>query len=117
MADKIPMEAVESSNIARLGYDAHKLILAIEFKAGSIYHLAGFEQFAWNELQAAASKGKAIAAILKSKRYEGDKMTGHCADCGALGWAGDRCEDCGCSDIAKDPYTPKGEKHGDKARA
>lgn len=95
MAEKIPTEAVASSNLAGIGYDAHKLILAIHFKNGDIWHYGSVPANVLEELYAALSKGTYYNDNIRAK-FPAEKMTGPCAKCGAKGWIGDTCADCGC---------------------
>jgi len=39
-AEKIPLQAFDSTNLAALGYNPAKSILAVQFKSGAIYHYA-----------------------------------------------------------------------------
>ena len=96
-AIRIPLELVESSAILAIGHDAPKLILAVQFKSGAIWHYATVERFVFNELRDALSIGQYFAANIKGK-YPAACMTGECAKCGARhGWIGDVCTDCGCA--------------------
>lgn len=104
---RIPLEDVESSSLAAIGYDVAKQILAVQFRSGVIYHYAGITLDTAIALYGADSRGSFYAHNIKGK-YEAEKMTGHCANCGALGWIGDRCEDCGTAD-----YTPDPRKEGE----
>jgi hypothetical protein len=115
-AIKIPLEPVVSSNLAAYGYDGPKQILAVEFKGGDIFHYAGVPLEVALAFLQAESKGSFYAQQIRGK-YQGQKMTGHCPACGALGWVGDRCEDCGTAEVAADPYTPKEHKHDESAAA
>ena len=101
-AAKIPLESITSSNLSAIGYDAEKRIAAVQFHNGHIYHYAGVSPETMLEWYGSASRGSYYGRQIRSK-YQGQKMTGHCPDCGALGWVGDRCTDCGCSDVAEDP--------------
>jgi hypothetical protein len=100
-ADKIPIEPVPSSSLAGLGYNRDKQIAAVEFQSGVIYHYAPFSEALFREWCAAPSLGKWYAEHVRGK-MAGQKMTGHCPKCGAQGWVGDACEDCGCAPYAED---------------
>lgn len=102
IAEKIALEPVESSSISALGYNGAKRIAAVEFKSGEIWHYASVGPDVMLEWYSAGSIGQFYAMNVKGK-YAAEKMTGHCPDCGALGWIGERCADCGCSDVAPDP--------------
>lgn len=102
-AEKIELEDVKrSSNLSGLGYNAAKSILAVRFKSGDIYHYATVPAAIAAQLYEAESMGRAYGEMIRGK-YTGQKMTGHCKDCGDLGWVGDRCADCGCSEYSEDP--------------
>ena len=97
-AIKIPREAVSSSNLASIGYDHVKKILAVEFKNGAIFHYAGVSLETVTAFYVAPSRGAYFSANIKGK-FSGQKMTGTCPKCGAVhGWIGDLCEDCGCAE-------------------
>lgn len=106
LAEKIPLVPVTSSNLAAIGYNPAKQILAVEFKSGAIFHYAGVTPALRMNLMAAESRGSFFAREIRGK-FQGEKMTGPCLDCGATGWIGERCEDCGCSTYQLEPYVPK----------
>lgn len=54
---KIPMKAVESSNIASIGYDAAKQKLAVGFKGGGLYTYNGVPAELYEEFLSAPSVG------------------------------------------------------------
>lgn len=111
MADKIPFEQVESSNIDGLGYDPERQILAVKFKSGTIFHHAPFTPEQALELYGAPSKGSYYAKNIKGGKVPGEKMTGTCPKCGgAPGWIGDTCTDCGTDVYAETPRA--GGQHG-----
>ena len=94
-AAKIQMEPVESSNLAALGYDPDKLILAVRFKHGDTYHYGSVTLDVMSEFYTALSKGQYFSLNIKGK-FPGQKMTGSCNQCGAKhGWIGETCADCG----------------------
>jgi hypothetical protein len=102
VAEKIPLEAVTSSNLAAIGYDPQKKILAVQFRSGAIFHYAGVSLETATAFYAAESKGKHFAHAIRGL-YQGEKMTGPCPKCGDTGWVGDRCEDCGCAAYVATP--------------
>lgn len=100
---KIPLEPVESSNIAAIGYDAARSILAVQFKGkGDIYHYAAVPVPVAQRLYGAPSIGRFYTDEIKGK-FTGQRMTGPCVKCGDTGWDGERCTDCGCADYAVPP--------------
>jgi hypothetical protein len=93
---KIALEAVEgSTSIAALGYDAARSILAVQFLTGEIYHFAGVSTDTALALYGAESRGGYFHTSIRG-RYWSERMTGPCPRCGASGWIGDLCTDCGC---------------------
>lgn len=95
-AIRIPLEAVESSSLAAIGYEPSRETLAVQFRSGEIYHYAGVSQATALELYNAPSRGAFYARAIKG-RYWGERMTGVCPTCGsAHGWIGELCSDCGC---------------------
>ena len=106
-AEKIPMIAVESSALSAIGYNPAKRILALKFKGGAVHHLADVSEVDHAHLMAAESIGRHFAQHLKGK-YQSEKMTGPCGSCGAQGWIGDTCADCGCN-----THQPVPAKDGD----
>lgn len=103
-AEKIALVPVDSSNIAALGYNREKQILAVQFKSGTIYHYAGVALEIAAQLVTAESRGAFYAMHIRGK-FQGQRMTGLCHQCGAGGWIGDACEDCGTATYA--PWPPK----------
>lgn len=59
--------AVESSNVAAVGYDPNRRILEIEFLSGSIYHYRNVPQQVHQDLMAAESKGRFLNSIIKGQ--------------------------------------------------
>ncbi len=103
LAQHIPLEPVQSSNIAAVGFDQPKGLLAVQFKTGHIYHYAGVSETDYAQLVDAPSKGKHFGTHIRSK-FQGEKMTGSCSSCGnAPGWIGETCDSCGCASYAPDP--------------
>lgn len=60
-------EAVTSSNIAAIGYDATKQELEVEFTSGGIYRYTGVSQEQHDALIAAPSVGKHFGTEIKNK--------------------------------------------------
>jgi hypothetical protein len=67
--------AVESSNIAAVGYDPQAKILYVEFLNGGVYAYAEVELDAYTALMAAESKGKYLNREIKPSHPVG-KMDG-----------------------------------------
>jgi hypothetical protein len=103
---RIPTFPVSSSNIAAVGYDDDKHVLAIEFASGVIYHYAGVTADQALDLKNAPSIGRYYSTNIKGK-FAGQKMTGHCPRCGIQARVGEVCPDCGCDLIAADPFKEK----------
>lgn len=64
---QFPMESVESSNVAAVGYDAESATLRVQFKdregkPGATYDYAAVPSALFAELQAAESKGRFLNA-------------------------------------------------------
>lgn len=68
--DRIPLGRVESSQIARIGYDADSKTLAIQFKSrggdGSIYHYGGVSQDLHDRFVKAPSIGTFFGQNIKN---------------------------------------------------
>jgi hypothetical protein len=67
----IPLQAIESSQIAAYGYDAASNTLAIQFKpkgksAGGIYHYANVGPTEWAAFRDAESKGSHFFKAIKA---------------------------------------------------
>ncbi len=90
LAEKIELEAVESSNLQAIGYNPKKLIVAVQFKAGTIYHYAGFTGEDALAFYGAESKGRYYSQHIRGK-LTGQRMTGPCDRCGDEGWIGETC--------------------------
>jgi hypothetical protein len=56
------LQPVESSHIAAIGYLEAERVLLVRYKDGSLYAQPGWNSVAWDQLQRAQSKGKAIKA-------------------------------------------------------
>jgi hypothetical protein len=99
---RIPLEPIDSSNLHAIGWDEAKSILAVQFKNGAIFHYAGIERALATAFYCAESRGRFYSQQIRGK-FQGQKMTGPCTACGAQGWIGDRCDDCGCGNFADAP--------------
>lgn len=109
MAERIPLVPVESSMVSMAGYNPVKKILAIEFaKSGTIKHYAGVSEELSDEFFRAESKGRFLSSRVFNK-FEVERMTGPCPNCGIEGWIGEPCTDCGTADYAPAPEKPKKE--------
>ena len=108
---RIPLEAITSSNIAAFGYDTEKQILAIEFKSGAIFHYAGINLQLATDLYCAPSRGSFYAKHIRGK-FQGRKMTGPCPNCGATGWIGETCTDCGTATFQDAPHGASAQGDG-----
>lgn len=107
MADKIALEVVPSKNLAAIGYNPQKRILAVQFATtGIIFHYADIPQQLMAEFAGAESFGRFYGERIRGK-FQGERMTGPCANCGAEGWIGDDCDDCG---TAKHAAAPRKER-------
>jgi len=105
---RIPRFPVSSSSIAAIGYLEAKKILAVEFAGGGVMHYAGVEPETAVDLLNADSIGRFYATMIRGK-YWADKMTGRCPACGALGWIGDRCDDCGTATFTREERKVRGQ--------
>lgn len=110
---RVPLSPVTSSNLAALGYDDDKHILAIEFQSGGIYHYAGVSADTALDLLHAESIGRFYQQHIKGK-YQGQKMTGACPACGWTGYVGATCSDCGTAQHVEDLHR---EARNDQATA
>lgn len=64
------IDTPESSNIVRFAYDSQSQILAVEFKAGSVYNYYDIPESIFEQMKAAPSKGQFLAQHIKgSYRY------------------------------------------------
>lgn len=68
----IPMTAVQSKQIAAVGYDAASKTLAVTFArgAGAIYHYPNVEQKTHDDMMAAESKGTFFGQHIKSLAFD-----------------------------------------------
>ena len=62
--------AVESTNVASVGYDIESAILEVEFAHGGIYQYFGVPLFVYQGLMHASSKGKYLNEIVKRGGYQ-----------------------------------------------
>lgn len=108
---RVPLESIsQSSSLAGYGYDAERLLLAVQFNGrGAIWQYANVPLEVALAFGAAQSKGTFYAKEIRSK-YSGARMTGPCPQCGDEGYLGDACADCGTATYA--PKEKKGEDHG-----
>lgn len=104
--DGIGREAVQSSNIASIGYDLARQTLAVEFKSGDVFHYAGVADELALEFYNSESKGKFFHARIRGK-FAGKMMTGPCSACGINGVVGTKCTDCGCGSHVDKPRPAK----------
>jgi len=95
MAEKVPLESINSSNLSALGYNPLKKILAVQFKNGKVIHYSDVPLETVQQVYLSPSRGRAYHQIVRGK-FHGELMTGECDKCGAQGWGGDACEECGC---------------------
>ena len=64
---EIKREAVESSVVASVGYDAQSRLLEIEFHSGAIYRYLDVPEQIYRSLLAAESKGQFFGANIRNK--------------------------------------------------
>lgn len=57
--------AVDSSTISRMAYDEARRVLAVEFKNGSRYEYYDIPTNVFQQMKAAASKGRFLSANIK----------------------------------------------------
>lgn len=67
------MHAIRSSNLAAIGYEPRSKTLAIQFRAGTIYHYAGVSPEVYAGLRGAKSPGGYFAAHVRPV-YRGVKQ-------------------------------------------
>lgn len=68
------MIQVDSSNLARVGYDVKEKKLTVEFKRGGTYRYDSVEEYEYVGLLKAGSVGKYFAQRIKG-RYPFEKLT------------------------------------------
>lgn len=94
----IQRQAVQSSNIKSLGHDGSTL--EVEFVNGSIFRYHEVPADVFQGVLGADSVGKAFRTKVKGG-FGAERLTaGECPQCGAAGFVGDKCEDCGVGTIA-----------------
>ncbi len=57
--------AVSSSNVASVGYNAGSSTLEVIFHSGAVYHYFGVDEDIYDSFLAASSKGKFVHYVLK----------------------------------------------------
>ena len=62
---KIVMNAVESSNISRVGYNPSAFTLTVEFKNGNLYRYSQVNAMSYVRLMCAESRGKYFNTFIK----------------------------------------------------
>lgn len=62
-------KAVESSNLASVGYDEREEILEIEFQHGAVYQYFDVPKKVYEELMNAESHGKYFSAHIRNEYY------------------------------------------------
>jgi hypothetical protein len=67
MENEFQMQAVESSNIAAVGYNKPTKTLRIEFTNGSVYDYAGVSPQQHEALMGSESKGQFLNMAIKSQ--------------------------------------------------
>ena len=94
---QVELFAVESSNLAGIGYDQAAEVLAVEFKPrsgrqkGPIFHYEGVKQAVFDDLVNAVSVGSFYARNIKGK-YSAKRVTGPCSECQEEGPIGEWCQ-------------------------
>lgn len=91
---KVPIEPITSSNLAGIGYDRERQLLAIQFKSGAIFYYADVDLDLATALYTAGSRGSYYSKHIKGKK-QSLRVTGPCPRCGHEGYIGDTCGDCG----------------------
>ena len=68
----IPMQAVQSNQVAAVGYDAATKTLALSFTRGPghIYHYPNVEQKTYDDMMAAESKGTFFGQHIKPLAFD-----------------------------------------------
>lgn len=66
--------AVESSNLAEVGYNSEGRIMEVKFKAGSVYRYFAVPADVYNGLLEAKSKGDFFYRAVRTKGYSFERM-------------------------------------------
>jgi hypothetical protein len=74
MSATIPRQAVSSSNVASVGYDAATRTLAVEFSNGGVYEYDDVPADVADALMQSGSVGRAFHATIKSGGYSARKV-------------------------------------------
>jgi hypothetical protein len=69
----IPLEPVQSSNIAAVGYDQPNHVLAVQFTNGTTYHYKDVPSDVIEAMKEAESKGSFFAKSIRGK-YDSEKI-------------------------------------------
>ena len=69
-------KAVESSNLAEIGYDENDQTLEVKFKKGVVYQYYEVPSTTYEELIEADSVGKAFQQLVKGGSYRYARMEG-----------------------------------------
>lgn len=69
----IPLEPVQSSNIAAVGYDTPNRVLAVQFSNGTLYHFKEVPADVIEAMKGAESKGSFFAKSIRGK-YDSEKI-------------------------------------------
>lgn len=59
----LTLQPVKSSNVSAIGYDADAATIVVQFHDGKVYRYPNHGADSWVALQAAESKGRAVAAL------------------------------------------------------
>lgn len=100
--NRIELEPVSSSSIHAVGYDAARLLLAVQFKNGDVFQYANITEGLAEAFVTSESLGRFYASRIKGQ-FSAAKLTGLCSKCGAGGYLGDACSDCGCATYSEPP--------------
>lgn len=69
-----PLQAVRSSNVAAVGYDASTERFGVQFKSGATYHYTGVKPEVANKITAADSVGSAVSRLLVKGGYAAARL-------------------------------------------
>jgi hypothetical protein len=69
----IPLEPVQSSNIAAVGYDTANQVLAVKFSNGTVYHFKDVPADVIEAMKESESKGSFFSKAIRGK-YESEKI-------------------------------------------